>query len=444
MLGLVRVLAGLGLGLVIVIGLLYSLVVGNVSQRLANPEVYNVAISDTDAYNRIYDEVLVDEALADQTANLLGGLNIADSEQEKVQDLVVETFRDVLAPAYIKNQVEDNIGRFTSYLRYEQEDLEVYIILQEPLDRIGPSVLNIVHRYIDRLKIEDPATPGCSVDELLLLAHAFSEPLSRISNGKLPQSAPSLKILTRECRERGFDRFVNLLVNSRTTNAQATAILEGVMRQLREPFVEGDTRAFLKAVADPLVEPLIDNAVADIRRQLQPGDRFDVLQWLAGESGDLADFGAQVEPLRGIISYANGPARIIALVMVALGSLLVALVHVPRPAQMLRWPGVTLLMGGGVCLSIGFVLNSVIPGRISEVIARAASSLAAGVPDSVIDLVGDLLESFARQVTAGFLPATSTVMAVGVVLIAASFFMGALTAAVRRVLLGPGRHRRSH
>ena len=34
-----------------------------------------------------------------------------------------------------------------------------------------------------------------------------------------------------------------------------------------------------------------------------------------------------------------------------------AAVHLPRPAEMLRWPGITLVMGGGVCLIVGFVLE---------------------------------------------------------------------------------------
>ena len=81
MMTILRALAGLVLGMVIFAGLLYYLVVVNFSQRLEDPEVYNVAISDTDAYNRIYDEVLVDEALEDHTENLLGGLDVSVNDE---------------------------------------------------------------------------------------------------------------------------------------------------------------------------------------------------------------------------------------------------------------------------------------------------------------------------------------------------------------------------
>ena len=78
---LLRALAGLLVGMMVFAGLFYYLVVVNVSQRIENPEVYNSAIEDTDAYNRIYGEVLADEALEDQTGNLLGDLEIEVNEE---------------------------------------------------------------------------------------------------------------------------------------------------------------------------------------------------------------------------------------------------------------------------------------------------------------------------------------------------------------------------
>ena len=59
-LALLRVLGGLLLGLAVVVGLLYFLVAVNLSQNLVESETYNIAINDTGAYNRIYEEVLVD------------------------------------------------------------------------------------------------------------------------------------------------------------------------------------------------------------------------------------------------------------------------------------------------------------------------------------------------------------------------------------------------
>ena len=225
---------------------------------------------------------------------------------------------------------------------------------------------------------------------------------------------------------------------------QTALILETERVNLRGRFVEGDTRAFLKAVADPLVKPLIDDAIADIRRNLQRNDRFDLLEWLAEESEDAsrADIEEQAESLREVVRTANGPGRLIALAMVVLGCLLMAVVHLPRPAEMLRWPGITLVVGGGVCLIVGFVLNSAIPGQFNDVIVRGVS-YSPDVPVSAINLAGDIVESFARQATAGFIPASVTVMVIGGLLVVASLLSGVLSGVAGRVLPGSGDNRRN-
>ena len=431
---LLRSLAGTLLGIVVFAGLFHYLVVVNVSQRIEDPEVYNAPIEGTGAYNRIYDEVLVDEAIEDHTGNLLGDLEIEDSGE------AVAVLREVMPPAYLKEQTEANIKRFTGYLRHESEDLEIYFELDEPLERIETAVLNKAHQVIDELEIGEPemeesASSGCSPSAVQRLAAASAEPAARWSQGQLPESAPSLQILDRECREREFDRWFDLLLDAPAMNSQAVLILEVRKEEIREPFVEGDTRAFLKAAAGPLVEPLVEDSVADIRRNLPRNGRFDVLEWIAEESGGLTreDMAEQAESLRGVVSAANGPGRIIALVMVIVGVLLMAAVHLPRPAEMLRWPGITLAMSGGVCLIAGFALNSALPGRIRNAITNAVYH-SPGVPVTAMDLAGDLAESLARQATAGFILPAVLVMVIGAPLIVASLLSGPLPGAARRIL----------
>ena len=427
MITLLRAVAGLILGTVIFVGLLFYLVVGNVSQRLENPQVYKVAISDTGAYSRIYDEVLVDAALREQSSRLLGNMEIATHED------AVQVLRDIMPPAYLQEQAEANIDRFTGYLHYESEDLELYVSLTEPLERIEPVALGEVHQFIDGLEVAEPESSGCSLAALQQLAADAAAPYAQLSQGKLPQSAPSLKILSRECREREFDRWFGLVVDDPLLNSPAARILQDEREELRRTFVEGDTRGFLKAVAEPAVEPLTGGAVAGLRRNLQPNDRFNLLEWVADQSPDLSrqDIEAQAESLREALDAVNGPGRSIALALAALGSLLLALVHLPRPSSMLRWPGITLLMGGGICLIVGFALNMVIPSQLKKAVAQSGS-YSAEVPASAVNLASDLLESFGRQATAGFIPATVTVMAMGGILIAASLSYGRLLALVRR------------
>ena len=441
---LLRAGAGLILGLIIFAGLLYSLVLVNFSQHLEDPEVYKSAINETDAYNRIYDEVLVDDALEDQTDDLLGGVEVAKHEE------VVDVLKDVMPPSYLREQTEDNIERFTGYLVGDYEELNFYVDLKEPLNRIKLLVVERVDEVIDGLEIKEPSSSSpagtgrststdssgeCSEQSLIDLASEFSEPLSQFSDGELPDAVPSLNVLTRECRASLYDEWYDRVLDDPAMNSEAARILEDERYNLREAFVDGDTRELLKVAASPLVSPVIDAAVRDIRRELTRGDRLDVLQELAENSDDVTrdEIHQGAESLRDAIRTANGSFRIVALLMVILGSLLLAAVYIPRPSDMLRWPGITLLLGSGVCLVVGFVANSAIPGRIKDAIVHS-TSYAPDVPTAAIDLAGDLVESFAQQATAGFIPAAATVLVIGALLVTASFFADVLWAALRRVL----------
>ena len=424
-----RAVAGLFLGIVVFAGLLYFIVVVNLSQRLEDPKVYRLAIDENDAYNRVYDEVLVDEALQDQARNLMGGVDI------EVQEEAVEVLKDVMPPAYLREQTEQNIERFTGFLIGDRKELNFYVELKEPLSRVKPAVLKRINKVIDEVEIKESGLPGCSLVSLQRLAVDSAEPFAKLSDGKMPESAPSLNILTRECREQEFDSWFDRVLNDPAMNSEAARILEREKEDLRQSFVDGDTRAFLQQAAAPLVTPLIDDAIRDIRRNLQRNDRLDLLEELAENSEDISreDISEQAVSLRDTVSAANGIGRVVTLVMVIVGSLLLAAVHFPRPGDMLRWPGVALLMGGGVCLIVGFVVNSSVPGRIKDAIVRP-TSYSSEIPTAAISIAGDLVESFARQVTAGFIPAAVTVMLIGGALVVASLFSGALWTLVRRLL----------
>ena len=430
---LLGAVAGAVLGLGVFAGLLALLVGVNFTQRLDDAEVYSRALSDSGAYTRIYDEVLVDEALRERTGRLLGNIEV------EVHDEAVDALREVLPPEYLREQVEANIDRLTAYLRYERDDLDIHVLLEDPLERIEPAMVGRVHRYVDELDFVEPESSTCSLETLQHLAAASAEPYSRLSQGQLPRSAPSLGILSRECREKHFVQWFDLLLENPAIRAQAARILGDEIEELRRSFLEGDTRGFIKAAASPLVEPVIESAVSDVRDQLPPDGRIDLLEWLTGQPGSpsRADVEAQAESLRDALHTANGPMRNFALAAVILGSLLLALVHLPRPSLMLGWPGVALLAGGGVCVIAGFVVNSVMPDLARNAVENAFPG-SGGVPIPAIALAGDLVESLTSRATGGFVPAAAAVMTVGGVLIVASMYCGRLSTLVRRLMPGSG------
>ena len=330
-----------------------------------------------------------------------------------------------------RQQTEANVGRFTAFLRHERDDLELYVEMEAPLGRIEPAVLGKVHAYMaDEMEIEAPQSPGCSQPTVERMALAYAERYTQLADGMLPLSAPSLNTLPRECRRGEFDRWFDIVLEQPEIDRDTATALRDAREEIRSSFVDGDTRDFFKDVAGTLVKLQIDDAIADFRQDLQPNDRLDLVEWLTDESDDAdrEDFDEGAESVRNGLSDINGIGRFLALATVVVGSLLLAAVHLPRREDMLRWPGVALLAGGGLSLVAGLLLNSGLPAIIRAAAEEDVSSSDVDAPDPVVELAADVLEVFTREVTSGYMPAVVAVIVVGAVLIAASLLHGRLAA----------------
>lgn len=410
-----RATASLVLGILIIAGLFYLLVPVNILERLVTAEVYHDAIIEADTYNRVYDKELLEEALGGPDGGLLGDIEIDDDDQ------LVEFLRDVLPPAYLQGQTEENIDRVTAYMRGETDTLEVYVELSEPLARFEPAARAWVFRAISDLEIIEPTDSGCSADAMLRLSAAAAEPISRVADGSLPESAPSLEFLSKSCREQNFDDWLDSMLSVPAIPPRASSVLGEAREELRQPFHEGDTREFLKVAASVLVGPLAEDAIAEIRGELRPNDRLYFIEVPGSPTGDDVDDQA-VAAFRDSIDAARGPGKYVAIVMVALGSVLLAAVHIPSPSAALRWPGVALVLGGTVGLMAGLMFHSVTPGLLKGAVTDAEIN-GSSVPTPATNLAADLMESLGRHATAGFVPWPVTVILLGTALIAASVFL---------------------
>ena len=413
--GILRGLASLILELAIIAGLLYLLVVVNITQRLEDPELYHAAFTETDAYGRIYDEVLVDAEFQDQSLDLLGGVGLETRQ-------AVGVLRDVMPPAYLQEQTEANVNRFTGFLSNDRETLDLYLELQEPLDRVEAVVVDRAVQVITELEIEEPstATLECTADSVESLADDLAGEFAGLSAGQIPESVPSLESLDEDCRRQEFDNWSGQVVSSPELDSETARIVEDERGDLRESFIEGDTRAFLEKAAAPLIGPVIDDSLEALRQDLQIDDRLDLLDVVADSFDNITrpDIDREAASLRDTLSAASGPGRIVAFLVVIVGSLLLAAIHVPNLTSMLRWPGLTLIFGGGASLVTGFVLNSLIPGWFIVFVSNSSSDSTT----AFINLAADLVESLARQFTGGFIPGAVIVLVIGAVLFGASYF----------------------
>ena len=94
---ILRAGAGLVLGVVIFVGFLTYLILNNFSDKLLTVEFYTNTIAAEDTYNRIYDEVLVDDE-----SNLILGEHLVGPHAEEVINLFALAIRNGITAEQIK------------------------------------------------------------------------------------------------------------------------------------------------------------------------------------------------------------------------------------------------------------------------------------------------------------------------------------------------------
>src|SRR5947208_14630529 len=100
-----------GLALLFHLSFVAFLAGNTIENNLLDPDYYNSALADTDAYNRFYTQVLADPALESLTSDLLGGTNLGDE-----RSVAVATLRLVLPPATLRELTESTIAASIAYV----------------------------------------------------------------------------------------------------------------------------------------------------------------------------------------------------------------------------------------------------------------------------------------------------------------------------------------
>ena len=410
------------LGAVIFVGFGLSLALGSFSDKLLSPDFYRNIIVAEDTYNRIYVEVLVDDALNNTTAEFVGNIKVANHQE------IVALVREIAPPEYIQGQVEDSIARTVDYFNEDVDYLDVYVDLTKPLENVKPVMFAYLDQKIDELEVVDPGTVSCSLDgttnqKLADVAVDYMTEFLAMSGGEIPVAAPSLNALQPLCRQLLFVGFYDQLLASTDLPVEASQPLRDQRERLQGFFESGDTLAMLKVASRLLTEPLIDAAIVQIRQDLIDGYRFDVIRQLAewSDSSSEAQLRIGISGARDQISKAQNLGNAAALTMVFGGSVLMGLVFFPALSSMLRWPGIALSTTG----LFFFVVSKISERKVPDALAgflESSVKRTSDVPPSVSDLGGDILISFGSQLTTGFAGQSLNLMILGAVIMGGSFF----------------------
>ena len=219
-----------------------------------------------------------------------------------------------------------------------------------------------------------------------------------------------------------YDRAVEDLRREGSISEEALDGLEERKDAIKEHLGNGDLKEALKLGGRALATPLIDDAIEDIVEELDDQKRLDIIAEAAEaeeEGQTREEFLDDTDTLRDVIDR-GGLGVIGAIVIIVVGSILMAMVQIPRLASGLRWPGMTLLLSGLVFLIIGVVAKAQLPGKFDNLLDKSDTG---NIPPSLIDISTDVLDSVGQDIAGGFVGPAITVMIIGLVLLVASFFV---------------------
>ena len=211
--------------------------------------------------------------------------------------------------------------------------------------------------------------------------------------------------------------------------------LEGLDRQsdaIKEHLGQARIKEALKAAARGVAGPLIDEALDELRKDLDDQDRIDLVAKAAEQKDSEGyrvdpvksreDFLDDLDILRDGIDRAQ--STWLAILVMVVAAVLMAAVHLPHLASSLRWPGLTLFLSGLVFLVVGLVMKYVLGDLFNDLVSRGAEF--SPIPARMIDIISDVLTSMASDLAGGLIVPSIVLMVVGVVLLACSFFIRAL------------------
>ncbi|MBC8280841.1 MAG: hypothetical protein H8E48_08665 [Chloroflexi bacterium] len=402
---------------IIFVGFLSYLILNNFSDKLLSADFYTKTLAAEDTYNRIYDDVLLDDELTETTERFLGDIEIVSHEE------IVDLLREIMPPEYIQSEVEGAIGRTVDYINEDVDELDLYIDLNLPLNNVKPVMLGYIDGRIDELEVEDPGFSGCSTDAAQRLADSFSTRFNQIADGVVPETVPSLQAIDAPCRVIIFELAYGTLIDGAGLPEATATILKNGKGDLRLPFAQGDTLEVLKVSARLLAEPLMDVAIEGVREDLTDTGQFDLIRQMAEWNDDTteAQIRADLADGRDWISKASNFGDLASLIMVIGGAAAMGLLFFPTLGGMLRWPGIALLVTGGFFFVVGKIAQSKVPDALADAVETGADKVS-NVPPAVTDLGTDVLVSFGAQLTDGFVGPSITMLTFGIILLGASFF----------------------
>lgn len=418
-----RKLVSLGLGTLFVVCFLVFLSALVLRAKLLDPQLYVSALTENDAYVRVYTEVLADPAMQELFKQGVG--SELDLVVEELYAQLVAAGVLVLPPSALQSATESLIHQAVGYVRGDVPTLEGHLRLGDALDRetlsrrIGAAVVGAAaERQAADAAPQPPAGPP--PDQAALRAY-----LSDLASGRiraLPETVASASLAGQTPVERA--RLADLLL-------ERAGGADGQLRlQVEAALASNDLPGAVAAASLASLRPRLEAAAADLLSRASPEGQVDGLAFAAARLGQSrAQVVASLERARGAAATAGALILPLALIMLVLLAGIVWL-NGQDLRSALASAGWTLTAAGGAALILWLVASGYLRSR-----AGAGIEASLGTVPGLERWVGDILGAIAGAVFAFVVGLALFWLAVG--LLALAFAYSASLGAFLRRLLAP-------
>ncbi|MEE4495654.1 hypothetical protein [Streptomyces sp. BE230] len=351
---------------------------------LVSPSFYRSVLDSQDAYDRLYDEVLVDPEASGVTRDLLARLPVPEA-------IITSNIKVVLPPEKVRELTHQQIDSVVGYLRGDLDTLRLTVDLRPVAGNLG----DLTQIYFGDLvaSLQNRAEPDFA---------AFSADLDRalegLVAGRIPDGLPALPLSSGQA-EQATDALL------RSVPADSRAALRP---EVSVALAEGDVATALAAVAPGAVSERTRASAAELRSTVGEGT-WDVTRALAASGNDLD----AVHRARAVTHEGLGLVEAIAAVLGVASLAVLWFASAAGPGSRLTVMGWALASGAvltGLVVLIGRLLTG------GRVVAPPDSW-----PPSVSRLVDDLQHAAFDRTAVTALTAALVPLVIGALLAAAGW-----------------------
>lgn len=361
-----------------------AIAANTVGSTVLERSTYQRVLDRTDAYDRLYTQVLPDPKASDVSKQLLADLPVDRS-------IVTANLRLVLPTATLRTMVDQAIADALKYLSGQTDTLDIKVDLQPVLRNVS----RLADRYLGQQLTVRPVIGQGSVAELV---QQLLKAIADISAGRSPRTIPLLQLNAKQADQVAAEVFQRLPGKA-----------EGLRPQFVVLLAEGDVEGAL-ALLVPVAFPGSARAVAELESHLKDGHVLEVSYFL----GPLQDR-PEIGHLR-VLHDIGGHTTLLAIVCAALSLAALAaaarLTH--RGSRRLLW------FGGGL---LGIAASALVAGWLGVTFADDPLRRLAGAKSPLAPqgrrLLGDIAHQLEAQVLDRYLLLSGVVALAGLMLFSA-------------------------